>query len=124
MAWLAVATGGAVGSLFRYLVMSRVGHYLGTSFPYGTMVVNIIGSLIMGLVIGYFAKLTDVSQEVRLFFIVGVLGGFTTFSTFSLDAISLIERGEWLAMFGYVMMSVFFAIGGLAVGMLIMRGLS
>ncbi|MHA1569851.1 MAG: fluoride efflux transporter CrcB [Alphaproteobacteria bacterium] len=118
---IAVAAGGATGAVGRYLVMSQMGHWLGASFPYGTLVVNIVGSFILGALIEIMALVWSPSQEMRAFLVVGVLGAFTTFSTFSLDAVVLFERGEIGAAALYATLSVLLAVGGLLAGMSLFR---
>lgn len=120
--YLLVALGGALGSMARYGTGVLVGRVWSSSFPLGTMLINIAGSLVMGLFIGFLARTTPSWQgEARLFFAVGVLGGFTTFSSFSLDAISMIERGEWMSATIYIVGSVLIGLAGLYVGLLIFR---
>ena len=112
-----VAVGGAIGAVGRYLAMGAIGRWLGTDFPYATLIVNVMGSLCMGLLVAYLARLSGVSHEVRAFLAVGVLGAFTTFSAFSLDVVILMERGAlWPAM-GYVSASVLLCIMALFCGM-------
>ncbi len=95
------------------------------SFPLATLLVNLLGSLAMGVFIGLLARLLPVWQhEARLFVAVGVLGGFTTFSSFSLDAIVLIERGELLQAGAYVLLSVVLCLVGLYLGLLVSRGMA
>lgn len=118
---IAVAAGGAVGAVGRYLVMSQVGHWLGMSFPYGTLVVNVVGSFVLGALVEIMALVWSTGQELRAFLVVGVLGAFTTFSTFSLDAVALVERGAIGAAALYVAASVFFAIAGLVAGLALFR---
>jgi len=121
-ALLLVGMGGAVGAISRYLLMSFIGHAVpAVVFPYGTFAVNVIGSLFMGLLIGILARYVDGGNELRLFIAVGVLGGFTTFSAFSLDAVTLIERGEIMISFIYILSSVIFSVAGLFAGLFIMR---
>lgn len=84
--------GGAIGAAGRYLVGVGAIRLLGTGFPWGTLIVNVVGSLIMGMMIEAFALRYSVSNEVRAFLATGILGGFTTFSAFSLDMATLIER--------------------------------
>ena len=121
--YLLVAIGGALGSVARYGTGVAVGRVWNLSFPLGTMLINIAGSLVMGLFIGFLARTTPSWQsDGRLFFAVGVLGGFTTFSSFSLDAISMIERGDIGPALAYVLASVIIGIGALYVGLLVMRG--
>jgi CrcB protein len=87
------------------------------------MLINISGSIVMGLFIGYLARTTPAWQaDARLFFAVGVLGGFTTFSTFSLDAIAMFERGEIVQMLTYILVSVIVGVAALYAGLLLMRG--
>ncbi|BBK29801.1 putative fluoride ion transporter CrcB [Allostella humosa] len=96
----------------------------GGGFPCGTLVVNVVGSLTMGLLVGWFAHKADPGQAWRLFLTTGVLGGFTTFSTFSLDAVLLYERGQVGTAALYVAASAVLAIGGLFLGMLAVRHLA
>ena len=116
-----IAAGGAIGASLRYLVTSRITGFMGINFPYGTIFVNIAGSLFMGLLIGYFAKTLSHSNELRAFLSIGVLGGFTTFSAFSLDAASLIERGNMYQAAIYVVSSVLISILALFAGLYITR---
>jgi CrcB protein len=120
--YLLVAIGGALGSMARYGTGVLVGKAWSASFPLGTMLINIVGSVAMGLFIGYLVRTTPAWQaDARLFVAVGVLGGFTTFSSFSLDAVSMLERGELgLALF-YVLGSVIIGIAALFAGLGVMR---
>ena len=119
MNWLLVMLGGALGSGARYGVGLMLG---GARFPWGTLTVNLAGGLAMGLLIGALAR--GGGQEAwRLFLGVGVLGGFTTFSSFALDAVTLAERAPGLAAL-YVLGSVAGAIGGVAGGLALARGLA
>ena len=121
--YLLVAVGGAIGSVLRYGTGVFVGTLWRNSFPLGTLLINIVGSLLMGLFVGLMARLLPTWQnDARLFFAVGVLGGFTTFSSFSLDAISMIERGDVLLATLYVVLSVAIAVPALYIGLIIMRG--
>lgn len=121
--YILVALGGAIGSVMRYGTGVVVGSYWRDPFPLGTLLINIAGSLAMGLFVGLMTRLLPPWQnEARLFFAVGVLGGFTTFSSFSLDAITMIERGDLLPATLYVMVSVAVAIPALYLGLLVMRG--
>jgi CrcB protein len=118
---LLVALGGALGSVCRYLVGIAAGRLFGPDFPWGTVIVNILGSLIMGLFVGLLALRFDGSTPLRLFVAVGVLGGFTTLSSFSLDAVTLWERGATLAAGSYVLGTVVLSIAALACGLTIVR---
>ncbi len=91
---LAIATGGALGALLRYWTSLAVHSKLGTGFPYGTLAVNVIGSLLMGFLYIWFAERLAMGPAVRAFLFIGVLGAFTTFSTFSLETLNLIESGQ------------------------------
>ncbi len=122
MTWAYVALGGAIGSVFRYLMQTLIGQYAGVDFPYGTLIVNITGSVLMGIFIGSMARmLPQHAQELRLLIAVGILGGYTTFSSFSLDAITLLEEGKFMAMSVYVVSSVVLSLAGLYAGLRLMR---
>lgn len=105
--YLIVAAGGAFGAMARYGTVVAVGRFTGLGFPWGTITVNLVGSLFLGLLIGGLAHGLHLSQEARALVVVGFLGAFTTFSTFSLDTVILIQRGEWTPALGYVLGSVF-----------------
>jgi CrcB protein len=117
----AVAAGGALGSAARYLVGVGSGKLFGTDFPLGTLIINVTGSFLMGLFVGLFAVKWDLSQAVRAFLTVGICGGYTTFSTFSLDAYFLIERGEVVASFAYIVGSVALSVGALIAALRLVR---
>ena len=105
--WLLVMAGGALGSLGRYLVATQVSDWLpNLRFPMGTLAVNAIGCAVAGVLIEIFADLWVPSTEARAFLIVGVLGGFTTFSAFSIETFFLIERGSYLLAGAYIAGSV------------------
>jgi CrcB protein len=123
--FLLVGAGGAIGAMARFGFSSLFGRLWPMGFPLATLVVNIIGSAAMGVFIGLMARWLPAWQsEARLFFAVGILGGFTTFSTFSLDAIVLIERGDWLQAGAYVLLSVVVCVIGLYLGLLVTRGVA
>src|ERR1700712_2866981 len=106
MNYLLVFAGGGLGSTLRHIISVVSARTLGTAFPYHTFIINITGSLVMGLIPGDLAFKGEAAQPWRLFLMTGILGGYTTFSAFSLDAALLYERGEiWLALF-YVVGSV------------------
>ncbi|MDZ4382517.1 MAG: fluoride efflux transporter CrcB [Parvibaculum sp.] len=117
----AVAVGGAIGATGRYLFNLQMLRLLGPNFPWGTFGVNVIGSFIMGLVAGLFAFRLDLSPEMRSFITTGILGGFTTFSAFSLDAANMIERGQHALAAAYIGGSVALGIAGLFFGLWIAR---
>ncbi len=118
---LIVAAGGAVGAVCRYLVYVLAGIVLGSGYPFGTLIVNIVGSFVMGVVIEGSALIWTMGPQFRLFLVVGALGAFTTFSTFSLDAVVLYERGRLVVGAVYIMVSVICSIGALFAAMYLMR---
>jgi CrcB protein len=118
---LLVAVGGAFGSVCRYLVGVGAGRLLGPDFPFGTMIVNIGGSFIMGVFIELLALRFNGSEHLRLFVAVGILGGFTTLSSFSLDTIVLFERGAIVATAVYVAGSIVLSLAALVAGLHLVR---
>jgi CrcB protein len=123
MPYVLVGIGGAIGAMARYGSGVLVGQVWRDPFPLGTLLINIVGSLAMGFLVGWLARALPPSQnEIRLFVAVGVLGGFTTFSSFSLDVIAMFERGDlWQAAL-YVLVSVFVSIVALWLALVLMRG--
>ena len=113
----AVAAGGAFGSADRYLDSVLVQRLFGTAFPWWTLSVNVIGSFVMGVIITTIALRWSVGQVGQAFLVVGILGGFTTFSAFSLDVATMVERNANAAAGGYVLGSVVLSIGALFAGM-------
>ncbi len=120
MPLLLVMAGGALGSAARYLTGRAALAAWGPDFPYGTLAVNLIGGLLMGLLVGVLAR-TGASENWRLFLGLGVLGGFTTFSSFSLDVVTMIERGAIAPAALYVLLSVLGAIGAVFAGLMLAR---
>lgn len=123
MHYLLVFLGGGVGSTLRHIINVVSGRVLGTAFPYHTFIINITGSMVMGLIAGYLAFKGEASQPWRLFLMTGVLGGYTTFSAFSLDAALLYERGAMGLALAYVIGSVVLSILGLFAGLALVRHL-
>ncbi|MFP5330155.1 MAG: fluoride efflux transporter CrcB [Alphaproteobacteria bacterium] len=121
MAYLIVFMGAGVGGALRHAVNLAAVRMFGYGFPLGTMIVNVIGSFLIGVLAGWFALRTGSSQHLRLFLTTGLLGGFTTFSAFSLDTALLIERNEPLAAVAYVVASIALALGGLFLGLALFR---
>ena len=121
MGYLVVFLGGGLGAAMRHGINIAAARTLGLAFPYGTLLINITGSLIMGLIAAYFAFKGDASQHWRLFLTTGILGGYTTFSAFSLDAALLYERGEIGLAALYVVASVALSIAGLFAGFALVR---
>jgi CrcB protein len=120
---LAVAAGGVIGAVARYLVYVAVGHLLGTGFPYATLIVNVVGSFAMGVLIETMALVWSASMAMRLFLTTGILGAFTTFSTFSLDFAVLYERKAFALCALYTVASFVLSVGALFAGLQVMRRL-
>jgi CrcB protein len=121
-AFVLVFVGGGLGAAARHLVNLGAGRFLGIAFPWGTFGVNITGSFLMGLLVAWLAtKYEGGGQDLRLFLATGVLGGYTTFSSFSLDAVALWERSAHLAAVAYVIGSVVLSIAALAAALAIGR---
>ena len=120
---LYVMVGGAVGSGARYLTGRAMLSLLGPDYPFGTLAVNLIGGLLMGVLVGVLARNTA-SETWRLLLGVGVLGGFTTFSAFSLDIVTMIERGAIGVAFGYVLVSVIGSVAALFAGLSAVRAVA
>jgi CrcB protein len=120
LSYVIVFCGAGIGGALRHAA-NRAGMHLGLSFPWSTLCVNISGCLAMGLIAGWFALRGQSGPNLRLFLTTGILGGYTTFSAFSLDAALLWERGEILAMAFYVSASVALSLLGVFVGLAIIR---
>ena len=121
MNYLLVFIGGGLGSSLRHLINVVSIRSLGTAFPFHTFIINITGSTVMGLIAGYLAFKGEASQPWRLFIMTGILGGYTTFSAFSLDAALLYERGALGLAALYVLGSVALSIAGLFAGLALVR---
>ena len=121
MLYLIVFIGAGVGGALRHGVNVGATRLLGYGFPFGTFIVNVTGSFLMGLFAGYFAYRAGVPQHVRLFLTTGLLGGYTTFSTFSLDAALLIERNSSAMAAAYMIGSVAAGIAALFFGLAVFR---
>ena len=121
MGYLIVFAGAGFGGALRHGVNLASERLFGAGLPYGTLIVNVVGSLLMGLLAGYFIARMGIPQHVRLFLTTGVLGGFTTFSAFSLEIVNLAERGALGLAAVYAGVSVVVGIAGLFAGLVIMR---
>lgn len=122
MGYIIVFVGAGIGGALRHAVNLAAARLFGYGFPFGTIIVNIVGSFLMGLMAGYFAYRTGLSQHVRLFLTTGILGGFTTFSAFSLDAALLIERNSYRIAGSYMVASVAASVAALFFGLVVFRG--
>ena len=120
---LYVMVGGAVGSGARYLTGRAMLSLLGPDYPFGTLAVNLIGGLLMGVLVGVLTR-ANASETWRLLLGIGVLGGFTTFSSFSLDVVTMIERGAIGVAFGYVLVSVIGSVAALFAGLSAVRAVA
>jgi len=121
MPYVIVFLGAGIGGALRHGVNVASARLFGTGFPLGTLIINVVGSLLMGLLAGYFLARPGVSQDMRLFMTTGILGGFTTFSAFSLDAAALVQRNAYGAAIGYIAGSVVVSILALFAGLLVFR---
>jgi len=122
MGYLVVFLGAGIGGALRHGVNLGAARLFGFGFPFGTLIVNIVGSFAMGLLAGYFAFRPGINQHMRLFLATGILGGFTTFSAFSLDTALLVERHSYGLAAGYVVGSVAAGLSALFFGLALFRG--
>lgn len=120
---LTIAAGGAIGALMRFWISNAIYAWLGRDFPYGTLVVNVLGSLVMGLLFVLLIERYPVSPELRGAILVGFLGAFTTFSTFSIETLNLIEQVEYLRAAANIVLSVFLCVAAAWLGVALARQL-
>ena len=118
---LYVAFGGAIGASLRYVLGLAATRSLGPDYPYGTMAANVLGGFLMGVLAGWLAFKISGGENLRLFLGVGLLGGFTTFSAFSLDAMTMLEKKAYGQFIGYTLGSVVLSIGALMIGLMLAR---
>ena len=124
MGYLIVFLGGGIGAALRHGFNIAFARLLGTAFPYATLFENVSGSIVMGVLVAIFAFRSGVPHHWQLFMTTGILGGYTTFSTFSLDFALLYERGQIGLAAIYVLLSVVLSIGGLFAGLALVRNLA
>jgi len=122
MLYLIVFIGAGVGGALRHGVNVGASRLFGYGFPFGTFIVNVVGSFVMGLLAGYFIYRPGIPQHLRLFLTTGILGGFTTFSSFSLDAALLVERHAYALAAGYIVGSIAAGLSALFFGLAVFRG--
>ena len=120
-----IFVGGGIGAALRHVVNLTSAQWLGATFPWGTLIVNVTGSFVIGLLAAYFAFRGDAvwSQPLRLFLTTGILGGYTTFSAFSLDFALLFERGEIAQAVAYVLFSVGLSLAAVFLGLFVVRSI-
>ncbi len=121
---ISIALGGAIGALGRYALSNQVTHLLGPGFPWGILIVNVLGCFAMGVIAELGALSWNLSPEVRAFLTTGILGGFTTFSAFALDTALLTERGDMMSAVLYAAGSVGGSVAALYMGLALVRALT
>ena len=124
MHFVYIALGGALGAVSRYMTIQAAERFLGEQFPYGTLIVNVLGSILIGIVIEYLYRSDTPNDELRLFLVIGLLGGYTTFSSFSLDSLKMWQDGNITAALTYIGFSVGLSLLGIWAGSQIIRGIS
>ncbi|MCA9834259.1 MAG: fluoride efflux transporter CrcB [Thermomicrobiales bacterium] len=117
--WIGI--GGFLGANMRYWLGSLIGRWLGTGFPYATGIINITGAFTIGIIATLFADRAMDNESLRLFLIVGILGGYTTFSSYSYEAVTLMQEDRWLAAIGYLVGSNVIGISACVAGVLVAR---
>lgn len=117
----AIACGGAIGAVSRHSLNLIISHKIVTDFPIGIFTVNVLGSCLMGIMLALFTYVLDGSQSLKAFLMVGFLGSFTTFSTFSMESVALIERHAYVEALTYIFGSVLLSIGGLFLGLILTK---
>lgn len=116
-----IGLGGAIGAVGRFLLISAVGHYTHTGFPWGTLTVNVVGALALGAVLELSALAWSPTPEIRAMLVVGVMGAFTTFSAFSMDLYYLLDRGQIVSAGAYAVASVLVCLVAFWAGLSLMR---
>jgi CrcB protein len=119
---LYVAIGSAIGGVARYLVGGLVQRLLDTTFPAGTLLINITGSLLLGMIVRYSSETIALTPELRAFLAIGLCGGYTTFSSFSYETVTLLEDGEWARASLYVAASLLLSLAGTLLGFALAQG--
>lgn len=122
--WLAIASGGAIGALARYGVSHIALRLMGPNFPWGTLTVNAVGSVAMGAIVAWLVASDLQETALKSFLTIGILGAFTTFSTFALDAVTLYKDRSLMVAASYIFVSLIFSIGGVLLGLFVGRTLA
>ena len=118
---LSIAFGGAIGAVSRYMLSSFIQNLIGNSFPYGMLVCNVLGSLVLGILYDNLSKASLFSDDTKLFIQVGILSSFTTFSAFSLESFLMFEKGDYSSAIIFILLSVILSILGLISGIYFFR---
>ena len=118
---LSIAIGGAIGASSRYILSSAIQNLSSNAFPYGMLVCNILGSIILGLLYDSFTKADFFSDNIKAFIQIGILGSFTTFSAFSQEAFLMFEKADYITAFIFIILSVLLSIGGFVLGINMIR---
>ncbi len=122
---ITIAAGGAIGSVLRYVGGQWVNELSKGGFPYGTLAVNVVGSLLIGIAAGWLLRETQEARPVlQAFLITGIMGGFTTFSAFSLETIILLQRGATSTAFAYISASILITLGACALGYMLVKAIT
>lgn len=121
MDYLIVFLGGGIGSACRHSINQLTTRWLGSGLPIGTLGINLLGSLLMGMVFAYISARSHLSPHIKLLLMTGLLGGFTTFSAFSLEVVQLFHRGQITAAIGYASVSVIAGAAAVVLGMWLVR---
>ncbi|MGB3328692.1 MAG: fluoride efflux transporter CrcB [Thermomicrobiales bacterium] len=121
MTYVWIGLGAAIGANLRYLVGRLMATWLGAGFPWGTLTINVTGSFLIGVIATLLGERLTVPGEWRIFLVVGLLGGYTTFSSFSLEAVVLFNAGRWLAATGYILASVLLGVLACVLGIALVR---
>ena len=119
-----IAAGGALGAVARYLLGGAIMRFAGSGLPYGTLAVNVLGSLAIGLVVGWFMRdVAAAKPAMQAFVITGFLGGFTTFSAFSLETVNMLQRGDYVPALSYIALSILLTLAACALGFSIVKAI-